>query len=469
MQTEPETILIVDDAPDLLRGLKRLIEPVIGCRVLLAESAQQAIDVLSSNRVDVVLTDIRMPGMSGMELLDRVRSRHPHTNVILMTAYGSIDQAVEALKRGAYDFVTKPLDEYRLFHTLHNCMEHRRLLRKTELLEEKLKEKEQLSSFVGESPAMQKVLHTIRMVAGTDLTVLITGESGTGKELAARTIHELSGRARKKMVAVNCPAIPETLLESELFGHRKGAFTHAVHDKKGLVEMAHGSTLLLDEIGDLPAMLQTKLLRLLQEGEIKPLGDTRTRSVDIRVISSTNRDLQEKVLRGGFREDLYYRLNVVTILMPPLRELREDIPLMAVHFLNLYAAEAGLQAKVFAPEAIAALMADPWKGNVRQLQNTVKRAAVLSPGNIIQVEHLGLGGAATPPPCRPIAKLCDTSYRSAREQVLKNFTVEYLTELLTRTRGNVSSAALQCGLERQSLQHLMRKYNIRSDEFRKES
>lgn len=469
MPNEPETILLVDDAPDLLRGLKRLIEPVIGCRVLLAESAQQALDVLSSNRVDVVLTDIRMPGMSGMELLDRVRSRHPHTNVVLMTAYGSIDQAVEALKKGAYDFVTKPLDEYRLFHTLHNCMEHRRLLRKTEILEEKLKEKEQLSSFVGESPALQKVLHTIRMVAGTDLSVLITGESGTGKELAARTIHELSGRARKKMVAVNCPAIPETLLESELFGHRKGAFTHAVHDKKGLVEMAHGSTLLLDEIGDLPAMLQTKLLRLLQEGEIKPLGDIRTRSVDIRVISSTNRDLQEKVLRGEFREDLYYRLNVVSIRMPPLRELREDIPPMAVHFLNLYAAEAGLQAKVFAPEAIAALMADPWKGNVRQLQNTVKRAAALSPGNIIQVEHLGLGGAVPPSPCRPAAKLCDIPYRNAREQVLRSFAVEYLTELLTRTRGNVSSAALQCGLERQSFQHLMRKYNIRSDEFRKES
>lgn len=468
MSKSRETILIVDDAADLLHGLKRLVEPELGCRVLTAESALRALDLLKGERIDVILTDIRMPDMGGMELLDRIQASYPTTGIILMTAYGTIDLAVEGLKKGAYDFISKPLDERRLFHTLRNCMEHQKLLRKTETLERRLKEKEQPLSFVGESPALKNVLTTIRTIAATDLSVVITGETGTGKDLAARTIHALSKRAGKEMVVVNCPAIPETLLESELFGYRKGAFTHANEDKRGLIELAHGSSLFLDEIGDLPKLLQTKILRVLQEGEVKPLGDNRVRKVNVRVISSTNQNLQEKIQTGEFREDLYYRLNVVSIRMPSLREMREDIPLLAVHFLNGYVKEAELPPKTFSQEAIHALMEADWKGNVRQLQNVVKQAAALNRGGVIPPEALGLETVSSPCLDGQMKTLAELSYRSAREEVLKRFTTEYINAQLSKTRGNVSAAALQCGIERQSFQHLMRKYGIDPAAFRKD-
>lgn len=468
MNDPAETLLIVDDAVDLLRGLKRLIEPELGCRAILAESGPKALQLMAEQRVEVVLTDIRMPGIDGMELLERIKSAHPETSIILMTAYGSIDQAVEALKKGAYDFVTKPLDERRLFHILRNCMEHQRLLCKAAALEARLNENEHMALFGGESPALQRVLNTIRRIAPTDLSVLIAGESGSGKELAARTIHALSPRSCKRMVVVNCPAIPETLMESELFGYKKGAFTHATHDKKGLVELADGGTLFLDEIGDLPKLLQTKLLRMLQEREIRPLGDHRTKNVDVRVISSTNLDLLDKIERGEFREELYYRLNVVTIRMPSLREICEDIPLLAFHILKKYVQEARLSPKTFSQEAVQALMGAQWKGNVRQLENTIKRAAALTSGDVIGVEQLDLHETA----CSGMQKLPrdvhNLPYHDAREAMLKDFTTGYITELLTRTSGNVSNAAILSGLERQSFQHLMRKYGIRSEAFRKD-
>ncbi len=460
-----ETLLIVDDAIDWLNGLKRLIEPEIDCRVMVAESAAEALRLMAGRDVSIVLTDIRMPEMDGTELMDRIKELYPETSIILMTAHGTIDQAVEALKKGAYDFVTKPLDLRRLVHTLSNCLERRRIMRKAATLEEKLVENEHLTRFKGTSPALLRALATIRRVAKTDLSVLVTGESGSGKELASSTIHALSSRAKKGMVTVNCPAIPEALLESELFGHRKGAFTHALQDKQGLIEIADGGTLFLDEIGDLPKLLQTKLLRVLQEGEIRPLGDIRTRTVDVRVIASTNQNLQEKIAKGEFREDLYYRINVVSIHMPSLREMREDIPLLAVHFLNRYIEEAGLPFKTLAPETIFALMESAWKGNVRQLQNAVKRAAALSSEEVIRPEQFDIddhhSGFLN-------SQFGEIPYSLAREQLLRSFTTRYITELLTRTGGSVSAAALASGLERQSFQHLMRKYGIRSDQFRKD-
>jgi DNA-binding NtrC family response regulator len=469
MNHSPETLLIVDDAVDLLKGLKRLIEPELGCRVILAESAPEALQLMAEQKITIVLTDIRMPDVDGMQLLERIKILHSETSVILMTAYGSIDQAVDALKKGAYDFVTKPLEDQRLFHALRNCLEHQRLLHRAATLEERLHENEQLALFEGESPALQKVLATIQKIAKTDLSVLITGESGSGKELAAHTIHALSSRAKKKLIAVNCPAIPEALLESELFGHKKGAFTHATQDHKGLIEIAHGSTLFLDEIGDLPRLLQTKLLRALQEKEIKPLGDNRTRTVDVRVIASTNQDLHEKIEQGEFREDLYYRLNVVSIRMPPLREIREDIPLLAAHFLKQYVTESGLPARTLSPDAICALMDAPWKGNARELQNAIKRAAALTPSEVIGPNQFDLTGTVMTNLAKQPETLSDLSYREARERVLKHFTTEFITELLVKTKGNVSNAAMLCGLERQSLQHLMRKYGLRSEIFRNES
>ncbi|MCE5335729.1 MAG: sigma-54 dependent transcriptional regulator [Desulfobacteraceae bacterium] len=469
MKNSTDTLLIVDDNVDWLGGLKRLIEPEIDCRVLVAESAAKALQVLAEQDVSIVLTDIRMPDMDGIELMERVKVTYPETSIILMTAHGTINQAVEALKTGAYDFVTKPLDMSRLLHILCNCLERQRIMRKAATLEEKLVEKEHMALFQGTSPALQKVLETIRRIAKTDLSVLLTGESGSGKELASNTIHALSNRSKRKMVAVNCPAIPEALLESELFGHKKGAFTHAAQDKKGLIEIAHGSTLFLDEIGDLPKTLQTKLLRVLQEGEIKPLGDTRTKTVDVRVISSTNQNLQEKIERGEFREDLYYRINVVSIQMPSLCEMRDDIPVLAVHFLNRYVEEAGLPPKTFSPEAICALMESTWKGNVRQLQNAVKRAAALTSGEVIRPEQLELDGPASGGFFNVREKhYCEMPYSQAREQLLRSFTTRYITELLTRSKGSVSAAAIASGLERQSFQHLMRKYGIRSEQFRKD-
>ncbi len=466
MNPSVETLLIVDDAVDLLHGLKRLIEPELECRVVLADSARKALDVMDAEPIAVVLSDIRMPNVDGMQLLEHIRALYPESVPILMTAYGTIDQAVEALKKGAYDFITKPLDDGRLFHTLRKGFEHHRLLRKTAALEEKLQEKEQLALFVGESLALQHTLTTIRRIAKTDLSVLITGESGTGKELAAQTIHALSSRSKRKMVAVNCPAIPETLLESELFGHKKGAFTHATQDQKGLIEAAHGSTLFLDEIGDLPKMLQTKLLRVLQEKEIKPLGNARPKVVDVRVISSTNRDLQAMIEQGDFREDLFYRLNVVSIPMPSLREIREDIPLLAVHFLNQYVRESGLGPKILSTDAICTLMESPWKGNARELQNTMKRAAALCPGDVIEAAQLNLRGSTYNCLRDQRKDLFEMPYRSARQQVIEHFSKAYVTELLRKTKGNVSNAAQLCGLERQSLQHLMRKFDIRSEAFR---
>jgi DNA-binding NtrC family response regulator len=451
---------------DLLRGLKRLLAPEFECRVLTAESASDALQLLHDETVDVVLSDVQMPGMNGLDLLRQVRLNHPQAAVIIMTAYGTIDLAVQALKQGAYDFVTKPLDQARLSHAITNCLDHQRLLRKAAALEEQLQKRQPSPLLVGDSPALRKVLDTIAQVAKLDVTVLIRGESGTGKELAARALHAMSRRSARPMITVNCPAIPEALLESELFGYRKGAFTHAAQDHKGLLESADGSTLYLDEIGDLPAALQTKLLRTLQENEIRPLGANQVLKINLRVVASTNQDLEDKVRSGQFRQDLFYRLNVVQLSMPPLRDMREDIPQLARHFLVQCAREFGLQPKMLSAQAMQQLIDAPWPGNVRQLQNTIRRAMALCHDGCIEVEHLGIDTRAVDGICAETDDLMGRPYHQAREQMLRGFTCKYLTHHLERTRGNVSQAARDCGLERQSMQHLMRQCGIRSEIFR---
>ncbi|MDA8164362.1 MAG: sigma-54 dependent transcriptional regulator [Desulfobacteraceae bacterium] len=463
-----QTILIVDDNPDVPRFLERLIGEALAVEIRSASSGEAALSLLEEQAVHCVLADMKMPGMDGRELLRNIKSSFPSLPVIIMTAYGAIDTAVAAMKEGAYDFITKPFEEERLLHTLRRALEHQRLLRRNLDLERKIRAKEKETFFVGESAQVKDLVDTIRLVAATDVTVLITGETGTGKELAAHMIHSLSSRTGKPFVTVNCPAIPENILESELFGYRKGAFTGADSDRQGLFQAAEAGTLFLDEIGDISLPLQAKLLRVLQERELKPLGDSITRKVDVRVIAATNQDLETSVNAGLFRSDLYYRLNVVTVRTPPLREIGEDIPLIASHFLALFCAELGLNQKRFTEEAVQYLVSRQWKGNARELQNEIKRAVVFSKGDVLTRQDFGNTTPLVPGP-EENPELYGLNYKEARKKALMAFNLEYITRLLRQTEGNVSLAATDAGIERQSLQYIMRKYGINSALFRKEA
>ncbi|MEW6595502.1 MAG: sigma-54 dependent transcriptional regulator [Thermodesulfobacteriota bacterium] len=457
----------MDDDADMLVMLTRLLRRKCDCQVEAARSGDRALALLPEWRPDVVVTDIKMPGLDGMELLARVKAFSPATSVIVMTGYGNVDLAVQALKKGAYDFIEKPFDQERIVHSLGRCLERVRLLRKNQQLQDLLAGKSSFSGFQGRSARMQEVFALIRKVADTDVTVLIRGESGTGKELAARALHAMSRRAGRPMVTVNCPALPEQILESELFGYARGAFTGALQDKKGLFLEADGSTLLLDEIGDLPLPLQTKLLRVLQEKEIMPLGQTRSLAVDVRVVASTNQDLETKISQGLFREDLFYRLNVVTMEMPPLRERPEDIPLLARHFLEEYAAEYDRGALALAPETEQLLLQRPWPGNVRELQNVVKRAVLLASGPAVMPADLGAAPAVGRSNGHPaLPPLHHLDYNSAKQEVLARFTRDYLAEALRRQQGNVTAAAQASGIGRQAFQRLLRRFGLAAESFR---
>ncbi len=329
-------LLILDDEQDMLKLLKRSLAADLGCEIDTAAKALDALALSEASDYDVILADIRMPGMSGIEFLDRIRHRQRDITVIMMTAYGSIDLAVESIKKGAYDFITKPFEHDKLLHLLEKALERSRLVKENTLLQQKVREHDLFQEMVGASLKMTKIFETIRLISKTDVTVLITGESGTGKDVAARAIHNMSDRRNRPYLAVNCPNLPENILESELFGYKKGAFTHAGQDKKGLFWEAQGGTIYLDEIGDISLTLQTKLLRVLQEKEIRPLGETKNIKVDVRIIASTNQDLALRIKENVFREDLFYRLNVLSLHMPPLRERRDDIPLLVSHYLNKF-------------------------------------------------------------------------------------------------------------------------------------
>lgn len=460
-----QTILVVDDMQDMLQLLKRVIMRELDVSVETASCGADALKIVRSSGVSLVLADLKMPAMDGLELLKELKAIDAAVPVIMMTAYGSIQNAVEALKLGAYDYITKPFDEERLLHTTRRAIEHYALLRKNIALERRVRENESVGEFVGEAAPLKRLMETIRIVAKTDVTVLITGETGTGKDRAARLIHSLSSRVGRAFVAVNCPAIPENILESELFGYKRGAFTGAVNDKDGMFQASEGGTIFLDEIGDLSSALQAKLLRVLQEGEVKPLGENRAYRVNVRVIAATNQNLKEKIAAGRFREDLYYRLNVVSIHTPPLRDMAEDIPLLANHFLSRYCAELDVPAKKLSEDALRMLASRRWPGNVRELQNEIRRAVIFSKGDSIFPDDFGCTGAALPAP----EGLFDGEalpYREARAGALRNFNDGYIRRLLQDTEGNVTLAAKRAGLERQSLQHLMRKYGICAGEFR---
>ncbi len=380
-------ILVVDDEQSMREFLEIMLRKE-GYGVACARDGKEAINKLEARAYDLVLSDIRMPGADGMEVLNRAKELNPGTIVIMITAYGSTESAVEAMKRGAYDYITKPfqVDEIKLI--IRKALERKALEEENILLRRELKSKYQFGNLVGSSPEILKVYDLIQRVKDTRANILISGESGTGKELAAKAIHYNSPRKDKPFVTINCSAIPETLMESELFGHTKGAFTGAVSNKMGLFEAANGGAVFLDEIGELSPSLQVKLLRVIQDRTFRRVGGTEEIEVDIRIICATNRNLEEEVRQGGFREDLFYRLNVIQIQLPPLRERREDIPVLARHFLDKYSRELGREIKKISEEAMEFLLKYSYPGNVRELENIVERAVALESSNIILPESL---------------------------------------------------------------------------------
>lgn len=462
-------LLIVDDETDMLQGLKRMLgRKFTDLTIHIEDRAVKALELVGREPIGLVLLDVQMPEMDGLALLREMRLIDPALTVIMMTGYGSIEVAVEAMKSGAHDFITKPFDKNVLFRAIEKGLEHNGLLRENIRLRQRVREKEPFEEFIGQSKPMQELYHGIRTTARTDYTVLIRGESGTGKELTVRAIHNLSKRRNRPLVMVNCPAIPEHLLESELFGHRKGAFTGADHDQAGLIAEAEGSTLCLDEIGDIPVAVQTKLLRFLQEQEVKPVGSTKTRSVDVRIIASTSRDLEKKIQDHSFREDLFYRLNVITLRTPPLREIREDIPLMADHFSRRVCAELELPEKRFSLEALDELVNRDWPGNIRELQNVVRRAVLFCPDEVVSARCLRSPGAAriTRGPAGRGTGTVIEPYKDAKERAIDEFTRDYVAQLLGETGGNVSRAADVSGLTRAALQKIMRRHCITSRDYR---
>ncbi len=438
-------ILVVDDDPGLLRLLSIRLNAE-GYDVVAVESAAEALAALPRFRPDLVITDLRMENMDGIGLLKEIQRERPGLCVLLLTAHGTIPDAVEATQSGAFGFLTKPIDKDQLLDYVQRAMKISGL---TETVED------WNTDIVTRSPLMEACLQQARMVAETDTRVLLTGESGTGKELLAKAIHMASLRRDKAFVAINCSAMPENLLESELFGHEKDAFTGAHRNHEGLFRAADGGTLLLDEIGDMPMRLQIKLLRVLQENQVRPVGATEPVPVNTRVISATHQNLGELMMSGAFREDLFYRLNVVNINLPPLRKRREDIPLLVEHFLVQIAEETGHERKVYSPEAIECLVANEWPGNVRQVYNIVRQNVALSPTRIVSADQVRTSIGEEAASALP-------SFSDARDE----FTRNYLSQLLQITGGNVSQAARLAKRNRTDFYKLLGRHNLNPEYFK---
>jgi DNA-binding NtrC family response regulator len=468
--SEPIRVLVVDDEPALCKSIERILT-ARGYVVSVAEDGDAGLKALESQLPDVLLTDLLMPGMSGRELLERAKQRWPNLEVVMMTAYADVDTAVAAVKAGAYDFLTKPFPSNdAIALTIAKAAEHHRLVARAERLEQRLLSRERFGELLGNSPKMQTVYRLIEGVASATSTVLVLGESGTGKELVARAIHQSSPRHGKPFVTVNCAAIPKELVESELFGHVRGAFTGAQTSRAGLFEAANGGTIFLDEVGDLPVAAQVKLLRALQEGEIKRVGADEPHQVDVRVVAATNVDLKAKIETGEFRRDLFYRLNVIAIQLPPLRKRDDDVVLLAHHFLLKLAVRMNRPKKTLTAAAIGALRAHGWPGNVRELEHAVEHAFVLSRGEAIDAADLPLPGqgetSASEPPAAVAPPWTDDAYAlpyaDAKKRVLADFDLAYVREQLRRTGGNVSEAARRSGLDRSNFRRVMRR--IRGEE-----
>jgi len=449
MSTKP--LVLVAEDEDLMRAIiARLLEEA-GYRVAAAASAEEALELFAAGDVALTLTDIRMSGMDGLALLDRVKDVDPEALVVVMTAYSSVDSAVAALRKGAYDYVTKPFVNEDLLQSVRNALRQRELFSENRALRRELDRRYSFSEIIGTSEALHQVFRLVEKVAATNTNVLVQGESGTGKELVARAVHHNSPRSERPFVAINCGALPETLLESELFGHAKGAFTGAVTSRPGLFRSAEGGTVFLDEIGEVSQALQVRLLRAVQEHEVTPVGSSAPAQFDARIICATNRDLEREVAEGRFREDLYYRLNVIEIHLPPLRERREDIPLLVRHFVRRTAREQGQEEKPVEPQAMAALINHRWPGNVRELQNAVERAFTLG-GASIDLDSL-------PPRVREAAGHIEVRDPDGLRPTLAEVERRHILDTLSAVNQDKARAANILGIDLSTLYRKLKRYD----------
>ena len=439
-------ILIVDDEAIVRESLRDWMSDV-GHQVLTAANGRQALEIIEKEKPGIAIVDLIMPGMDGIELLKRAKEIYPNIEVIITTAYGSIPTAINAMREGAYDYIEKPFCPERAELLINKLAEHQRLVEENISLHQKLEERYRFENIIAKSPKMQQVIEVIRVVAKSNATVLIVGESGTGKELVARAIHSQSYRKDKPFIAVSCAALPESLLESELFGHEKGSFTGAHAQRKGKFEVANRGSLFLDEIGEMSANIQVHMLRVLEEREFTRVGGDELIKVDVRVISATNKDMKKAVADSQFREDLYYRLNVVSIELPPLRERKEDIPLLAEHFLNKFAVENQKEIIDFSPEATDFLLKYEWPGNVRELENAVERAVILANNPYIEARDMPQTTAQMNPSA--------TVEKSLRESEKR-----CILAILKETRGNFSEAARTLGISRATLYNKIKAYGL---------
>lgn len=465
-------LLIVDDDASLVKVFERLAKDN-GWSFLVARSGEDALKAFGQHLFEAAVVDIRLPGFTGLQLLENVKQNDIQTEIVIMTGVGNVETAVQAMKNGAYDYLMKPFDDIgRVAVVLSKAMERYGLVQKLRMYERKSFFEAGYEGIIGRSRKMQEVFNTIESIAPTTSTVLISGESGTGKELVAKAIHVRSKRKDDPFVVINCAAIPVHLLESELFGHKRGSFTGAIADKKGLFEEAHKGTIFLDEIGEVPPSIQVKLLRVLQEGELRAVGEVNAIKVDVRIIAATNQDLAAAVREGRFREDLYYRLNVIGLAIPPLRDRIEDIPLLAYHFLKKYSEKMKKKAvERISVDALQSLQNYTWTGNVRELENVIERAVVLATGDTIGVQDLPmkvLGESFYLAEGEGEVSLTRYPYQDAKEKALAAFNRAYIASLLKETAGNISFASEKAGMDRSNFKKLMRKYAVDVGEYRKE-
>ncbi len=464
------SLLIVDDEESILKLFERLARKErLSC--VGVKSGYEAIDLIGKNEVECVLLDINLPSYSGFQVLEYIKSSKPLTEVVLITGDGTVESAVKALKMGAYDYLTKPLEPLdRAMVTVNNAIEKYRLAKKVQELEKNQEPLDVFQGLLGSSSSMQELYSLINSIRDSSSSVLIEGESGTGKEMVAKAIHRTSQRAHKPFLVVNCAAIPEGLLESELFGHTKGAFTGAVYDKRGLFEEANDGTLFLDEIGEISLNFQVKLLRILQEGEFRRVGDSTLRHTDVRIIAATNKNLKQLIHAKTFREDLYYRLHVIGIHLSPLRDRRQDIPLLTYHFLAKYNQKLEKNVREISLEAMQVLQSYAWIGNVRELENVMERSMVFARGETIQIKDL---------PAYLYSKtfhfneqeenhFSEYCYKDAKNRALTAFHQSYLHHLLKETKGNISLASNHAKIDRSNLKKIIKKYDINTSEFKKE-